>query len=103
MADLTTKSNYGGRDSLNSTIVNTYLVGVESCQCRKARIQRNHINCAKKSVVATQTIGLLYRSRLFTNLSTDYSLAYLIQQLKCPALSMTLGRVFKLTIGEFVS
>ncbi len=22
------------------------LTGVESCQCRKARIQRNHINCA---------------------------------------------------------
>jgi hypothetical protein len=37
------------------------LTGVESCQCRKARIQRNHINCAMKSLVTTQTTGLLYR------------------------------------------
>jgi hypothetical protein len=29
------------------------LTGVESCQCRKARIQRNHINCAMKSLVTT--------------------------------------------------
>ncbi len=37
------------------------LTGVESCQCRKARIQRNHINCATRQV------------KVFISLSRDCS------------------------------
>jgi hypothetical protein len=34
------------------------LTGVESCQCRKARIQRNHIACAMLGEAQTQRISL---------------------------------------------
>jgi len=42
------------------------LTGIEHCQCRKARIQRNHIACAilvwvRLAAVARQTAQTLYR------------------------------------------
>jgi hypothetical protein len=33
------------------------LTGVESCQCRKGRIQRNHINCAMLGKAATHKVA----------------------------------------------
>jgi hypothetical protein len=66
------------------------LTGIEACQCRKARIQRNHIACAWLVLVclnqlAAQTGQSLYQ--LKHGLLDDY----LIQQLKQPSLTMSLA------------
>jgi hypothetical protein len=65
------------------------ITGFEACQCRKARIQRNHIACAilvwnhlKK--IAFQTAKTIYQ--LKSELLSDY----LIKELKYPSLKMTL-------------
>ena len=66
------------------------LTGIEACQCRKARIQRNHIACA--ILVWTRLKDIAY----FTG-QTIYELKYglldnyLIQQLKRPAIAMVLA------------
>jgi hypothetical protein len=66
--------------------------GIESCQCRKARIQRNHIACAllvwirlKQIAKATATTVYQLKTRL---LST-----YLSDQLKSPSLRMKFSTV----------
>jgi hypothetical protein len=63
------------------------LTGVEKCQCRKARIQRNHIACAmlvwiRLMQVARQTGQTIYRLKhgLFSN--------YLRQELRQPSITM---------------
>ena len=61
------------------------LTGIESCECRKSRIQRNHINCAmlvwlRLKEVAYQTKRTIYD--LKNSLLDDY----LIQQLKHPTI-----------------
>jgi hypothetical protein len=66
------------------------LTGLERCQCRKARIQRNHIGCAlpvwvRFKELASQTGRTMYQ--LKHGLLDDY----LIQQLKNPALRMALA------------
>ena len=65
------------------------LTGIEACQCRKARIQRNHINCAilvwlRLKDLAYQTRQTVYqlKSGLLSN--------YLIAQLKRPTYPMSL-------------
>ncbi len=66
------------------------LTGIESCQCRKARIQRNHINCAL--LVWTRLKDLAYQNR-----ETTYAIKhgllhdYLVQQLKRPTVNMHLA------------
>ena len=65
------------------------LTGIESCQCRKARIQRNHIACAilvwlRLKDIADQTGQTIYQIKYA--LLSDY----LIQQLKRPNISMSL-------------
>jgi len=66
------------------------LTGIEACQCRKARIQRNHIACA--ILVWTRLKDIAY----FTG-QTIYELKYglldnyLIEQLKRPAIAMVLA------------
>lgn len=64
------------------------LTGLEGCQCRKARIVRNHIACAilvwvRLKQVANETQHTVYRLKL--ELLSDY----LRQQLKSPAIQMT--------------
>lgn len=66
------------------------LTGAQSCQCRKARIQRNHIACAmlvwlRLKNLAYQTGQTIYQLKygLLSN--------YLIQQLKRPSLAMFLA------------
>jgi hypothetical protein len=64
------------------------LTGLEGCQCRKARIVRNHIACAmlvwvRLTPVATETKKTVYH--LKHGLLADY----LRQQLKSPAIQMT--------------
>jgi hypothetical protein len=63
------------------------LTGLERCQCRKARIQRNHIGCAllvwvRFKELAAQTGRTMYQ--LKHGLLDDY----LIQQLRNPSLRM---------------
>ncbi len=65
-------------------------LGLERCQCRKARIQRNHIACAflvwvRLKEVATQTGQTIYQ--LKHGLLDDY----LRQQLKNPSIKMSLA------------
>ena len=64
------------------------LTGLEGCQCRKARIVRNHIACAilvwvRLKQVANETRQTVYR--LKHELLSDY----LRQQLKSPAIQMS--------------
>jgi len=66
------------------------VTGLEHCQCRKARIQRNHIGCAllvwvRLKALAAQTGRTVYQ--LKHNLLDDY----LIQQLRNPSLRMVLA------------
>jgi DDE superfamily endonuclease len=66
------------------------LTGVEACQCRKARIQRNHIACAllvwsRLKAMAYQTGRTVYQIK--HGLLSDYLMA----QLKHPAVQMTLA------------
>jgi len=65
------------------------LTGVESCQCRKARIQRNHIG-------ACMLVWLRLKDMAYKTGQTIYQLKYgllsnyLIQQLKRPVIAMSL-------------
>ena len=66
------------------------LTGLERCQCRTARIQRNHIGCAwlvwvRLKALAAQTGRTVYQ--LKHGLLDDY----LIQQLKRPSIRMVLA------------
>jgi hypothetical protein len=66
------------------------LTGIERCQCRKARIQRNHIACAilvwvRLAAVAKQTGETLYRIK--HGLLDEF----LRQQLKNPGITMRLA------------
>jgi hypothetical protein len=66
------------------------LTGIESCQCRAGRIQRNHIACAL--LVWTRLKSLAYQSghsiyRIKRGLLHDY----LVQQLKNPSVEMLLA------------
>ena len=66
------------------------VTGLEHCQCRKARIQRNHIACAllvwvRLAELASQTKQTLYQ--LKHGLLDDY----LSKQLRNPSLRMTLA------------
>lgn len=59
------------------------VTGIEQCQCRSARMQRNHIGCAmlvwaRMKQIAEQTAQTIYQVK-FGQLSD-----YLIQQLKTP-------------------
>ena len=64
------------------------LTGIESCQCRKARLQRNHIACAmlvwlRLKNLAYKTGGTVYQIK--HNLLSNY----LIEQLKRPDIMMS--------------
>jgi hypothetical protein len=66
------------------------LTGAEACQCRKARIQRNHIACAllvwiRLKTIAYQTHRTIYQIKhgMLSN--------YLIEQLKHPSVQMSLA------------
>ena len=64
--------------------------GIERCQCRKARMQRNHIGCAilvwiRLKQVAAQTARTIYQVK--------HGLldAYMCEQLRSPTIKMTLA------------
>ncbi len=66
------------------------LTGIESCQCRKARLQRNHIACAM--LVWLRLKNLAYKTgetvyQIKHNLLSNY----LIEQLKRPHIVMSIA------------
>lgn len=65
------------------------LTGIERCQCRKARSQRNHIGCAilvwiRLKQVAAETARTIYRVK------HDLLADYMRQQLRSPSVKMIL-------------
>ncbi len=65
------------------------LTGVESCQCRKARIQRNHIGCAMLVWLRLKDIAYKTGQTIY-QLKHGLLCDYLIKQLKRPAIPMFL-------------
>jgi hypothetical protein len=66
------------------------LTGLESCECRKARIQRNHINCAMLVWVRLKELATAAGTTVY-QLKHGLLSDYLIQQLKTPSLKMVLA------------
>jgi hypothetical protein len=65
------------------------ITGIESCQCRKARLQRNHIACAM--LVWIRLKNLAYQTgQTLDQIKHRFLSNYLIQQLKCASLPMCL-------------
>jgi hypothetical protein len=65
------------------------LTGIESCQCRKARLQLNHIACAM--LVWVRLKNLAYRTgQTIYEIKHKLLVLYLIEQLKRPSISMCL-------------
>jgi hypothetical protein len=63
------------------------LTGIEDCQCRKARIQRNHIACSL--LVWTRLKDLAYQTeRTLYQLKNGLLHDYLVQQLQSPSIPM---------------
>lgn len=66
------------------------LTGIESCQCRSGRIQRNHIACAM--LVWSRLKHLAYQSgRTVYQIKRGLLHDYLVQQLKNPTVQMVLA------------
>lgn len=66
------------------------LTGLERCQCRKARIQRNHIGCALLVWVRFKELAAR-TGRTMYQLKHGLLDEYLIEQLKNPSLRMVLA------------
>ena len=68
------------------------LTGIERCQCRSGRIQRNHIACAL--LVWSRLKNLAYQSgRTIYQIKHGLLHDYLVQQLKYPTVRMVLASV----------
>lgn len=66
------------------------LTGVEACQCRKARIQRNHIACAL--LVWTRLKSIAYKTgKTVYQIKHEMLSSYLIEQLKHPSVPISLA------------
>ena len=66
------------------------LTGWEKCQCRNARIQRNHIGCALLVWVRLKEVAIANKTTVY-QLKHGLLDDYLIQQLKNPSLEMLLA------------
>ncbi len=66
------------------------LTGIESCQCRLARLQRNHIACAMLVWVRLKTLAYQTGQTIY-QIKHNLLVLYLIQQLKRPDIRMCLG------------
>ena len=65
------------------------ITGIKSCQCRKARLQRNHIACAMLVWIGLK--NLAYQTgQTVDQIKHRFLSNYLIQQLKRPGLPMCL-------------
>ena len=65
------------------------LTGIESCQCRHARIQRNHIACAILVWNYLKKLAYLTQKTIY-QLKTELLSDYLAQELKFPSVRMQL-------------
>jgi hypothetical protein len=65
------------------------ITGIESCQCRKARFQRNHIACEMLVWIRLKNLAYQTGQTVYQNKHRFLS-NYLIQQLKRPSLPMCL-------------
>ena len=65
------------------------LTGLESCQCRHARIQRNHIACAILVWNHLKKLSYLTQKTIY-QLKTELLSDYLTQELKFPSVRMQL-------------
>lgn len=65
------------------------VTGLEACQCRQARIQRNHIACAFLVWVKLNTLAQQARQTIY-QLKHGLLDDYLCQQLRNPSLKMVL-------------
>jgi hypothetical protein len=65
------------------------LTGIESCQCRKARLQRNHIACAMLVWVRLKNLAYSTGQTIY-QIKHNLLSNYLIQQLKRPSIPMCL-------------
>ena len=67
-----------------------HLTGIEACQCRKARIQRNHIGCAV--LVWLRLKNLAYQSgKTVYQIKHGMLSQYMIEQLRTPSVGMDLA------------
>jgi len=64
------------------------LTGIESCQCRKAQIQRNHVPCALLVWLRLKQLAYM-QGRTVYQLKRGLLSEYRIQQLKNPASCMS--------------
>lgn len=63
------------------------VTGIEQCQCRKQRIQRNHIACA--FLVWVRLKAIVYKTgQTIYQLKQGLLKNYLIEQLRSPAFTM---------------
>lgn len=65
------------------------LTGIEFCQCRKARLQRNHIACAMLVWVRLKNLAYSTGQTIY-QIKHNLLSNYLIQQLKRPSILMCL-------------
>jgi hypothetical protein len=66
------------------------LTGIEGCQCRKARIVRNHIGCAILVWVRLKQVAHMSQRTIY-QVKNELLSDYLRQQLKSPTIQMTLA------------
>jgi hypothetical protein len=66
------------------------LTGLEDCQCRKARIQRNHIACSLLVWVRLKTLAYQSGQTIY-QLKHGLLHDYLVHQLKYPSINMVLA------------
>src|ERR1043165_2117863 len=66
------------------------LTGLEDCQCRKARIQRNHIACSLLVWVRLKTLACQSGQTIY-QLKHGLLHDYLVHQLKYPSINMVLA------------
>ncbi len=64
--------------------------GIERCQCRKERIQRNHIGCAILVWVRLKALAGEFATTIYA-LKRDLLADYMIEQLRNPTLKMALA------------
>ncbi|CAC5340432.1 hypothetical protein PA905_26690 [Planktothrix agardhii CCAP 1459/11A] len=74
---------------INPFIDFSFLTGIESCQCRKASIQRNHIACALLVWNQLKRLAHLTKKTVY-QLKAESLSSYLIKELNCPSIKMEL-------------
>jgi hypothetical protein len=94
--DLSRDSAHGARGARRERKIEEFhreakqLTGIEGCQCRTGRIQRNHIACAM--LVWSRLKHLAYQSqRTVYQIKHGLLHDYLVQQLKNPSVQMVLA------------